>query len=78
MALRLSTLRVGRAPVAPGGFAVPIPLQGSVDPGVLLRLLGLRSWKNPLTLSGMEPTTFRDVAQRVNRLSYRVPLVSIC
>jgi hypothetical protein len=37
-------------------------------------LEGLGQLKNPMTSSGIEPATFRFVAQRLNQLRYLVPL----
>jgi hypothetical protein len=39
-----------------------------------MRLEGLGQLKNPMTLSGTEPATFRLVAWCLNQLCYRVPL----
>jgi hypothetical protein len=39
-----------------------------------VRLEGSGKFKNPMTSSGIEPETFRLVAQRLNQLRYRVPL----
>jgi hypothetical protein len=38
-----------------------------------MRLEGLGQLNNPMTSSGIEPSTFRLVAQSLNQLRYRVP-----
>jgi hypothetical protein len=40
-----------------------------------MRLEGLGQLKNPMTSSGIEPVTFRLVAQCLNQLRYGVPTV---
>jgi hypothetical protein len=40
-----------------------------------VRLEGLGQLKNPMTSLEIEPMTFRLVAQCLNQLRYRVPLV---
>jgi hypothetical protein len=40
-----------------------------------VRLEGLAKLKNPVTSSGIEPATFRLVAQCLNLLRYRVPSI---
>jgi hypothetical protein len=40
-----------------------------------MRLEGLGKLQNPMTSSGIEFSTFRLVAQCLNQLRYRVPLV---
>jgi hypothetical protein len=42
-----------------------------------MRLKGLGQLKNPITLSGIEPATFRLVALLLNQLRYRVPRTAI-
>jgi hypothetical protein len=49
---RLSVIRTGRF-YPPGN----IPVRGWVDPRAIVRATGLCQWKNPLTLSGIEPAT---------------------
>jgi hypothetical protein len=43
-----------------------------------VRLEGLGQLKNPTTSSGIEATTFRLVAQFLNKLRYGVPQVQVC
>jgi hypothetical protein len=43
------------------------------DPKPIVRLEGLGQLKNQMTSSGLEPATYRLVAQCVNQLRYRVP-----
>jgi hypothetical protein len=49
-------------PFTPGRFLVFISVRGSFDPRVIVRLEGLGKVKNPMTSSGIEPTTFWLVA----------------
>jgi hypothetical protein len=56
MAVRLPTLRAGR-PLLPGIFLLLIFIRGWGDPKAIVRLEELRQLKNPITSTGIEPTT---------------------
>jgi hypothetical protein len=67
MPVRLSASRAGRS-LPPGRFLVLISVRGWVYPRPTVRLQGLGQLKNPMTSSGIEPTTFRRSVKSIEEL----------
>jgi hypothetical protein len=66
---RLSSLRTGSLYPQEEGYSFLL----EADLRAIVRPKGLYQWKNPVTPSGIEPATFRFVAQCLNHYATAYP-----